>query len=210
MPFLSSLIFTGTRVGGLREVQSQSIESGLPHFPDDFSGTTLGQESQSNTAREAKEKWERTPPAKRPSYEVLGTRSPFEPDWEVVCGITSTPIPEGYEPTQRMNTDSTRVWLLYGADTRTILTELISADDPAEALLGHMNETREDRGLPPLAVPALELYRGALVLVKLIMRDRGTPSHMSPLYDILPEEYLAMGSDSDSTVCNTASLVLIC
>jgi ribonuclease P/MRP protein subunit POP1 len=202
MPFLSSLIFTGTRVGGLREVKSQTIECGLPYFPDDFSGTTLGQESQEKIGQEAKEKWDRTPPAKRPSYDVLGTRSPFKPDWEVVCGIRCVVTPEdGFEATQRMDVDDTKLWLLYGLDTKTIVAELMSSENAAETLLRHINSAREDRGLPSLSTQAAQLYRGSLVLVKISMCNQGTPTDMSPIYDVFPDEYSAIDTKQGIKVC---------
>jgi len=193
MPLLSSLTFTGSRVGGLREVKSQTIESGLPYFPDDFSGTWLGKKAQSSIGQEAKAKWEKTPPAKRASFEALGTRSPFEPDWEVICGIPQAQLPEeGFERTQRMEVDDpVKLWLLYGQDTKEVIADLLVAEEPAASLLQSLNAARLSRNLPELNIDAGKLYQGALVLVKVTMCNRGTPTDMSPIYDLSKDEATA-------------------
>ena len=195
MPFLMSLIFTGSRIGGLREVKSQAIESGLPSFPDDFSGCDLGRAAQALVGQEAKAKWDRTPPAKRASFATLGTRSPFEPDWEVVCGIKQgSPAEEGFMETQRVDVDTVTLWLLHGQNTKEMVAEIVTADDPATAMLQSIDAARSSRGLPSLNLDALALYRGALVLVKATMCGRGTPTDMSAIYDISEDEVAAWSS----------------
>lgn len=192
MPFLTSLIFTGTRIGGLREVKSQTIESGLPSFPDDFSGSQFGQTAQKLIGQETKAKWERTPPAKRASFATLGTRSPFEPDWDVVCGLTQrAPLEEGFEETQRTEKDSGQLWLLYGQDTKDIVTDMLIAENPAAALLQSIDAARSSRDLPGLKLDAQSLYQSAIVLVKVIMCGRGTPTDMSAIYEVSSEEFIA-------------------
>ncbi|KIM28940.1 hypothetical protein M408DRAFT_8384 [Serendipita vermifera MAFF 305830] len=192
MPFLTSLIFTGSRVGGLREVKSQAIESGLPYFPDDFSGCDLGRIAQSSIGNEAKAKWDRTPPANRPSFAALGTRSPFEPDWEVVCGIQPNPrLEAGFAATQRAQENPVTVWLLHGQNVRQIVADLLAAEDPAAELLQSINAARSSRDLPLLNLDAQDLYRGALLLIKATMCGRGTPSDMSAIYEVSVDEAVA-------------------
>ncbi|KAI9058196.1 POP1-domain-containing protein [Trametes sanguinea] len=87
MPFLSSLIYTGTRVGGQRERQTQAFEAGCAYFPRDFPSTDAYEEYAEDKAIEDEETWGRKPPAKRPNYEKLGTRSPWKADWGVVLGL---------------------------------------------------------------------------------------------------------------------------
>jgi ribonuclease P/MRP protein subunit POP1 len=137
MPFLSSLVHSGSRVGGQRESKSQAFESGVPHFPDDFPGTAIGQVQAEEVGSAKEAKWERTPPAKRVNYAKLGTRSPWLPDWEVVCGIPTKEKESGesrFVDTQRVDADAEQsvqatvskelegagVWLLRCADTKDI------------------------------------------------------------------------------------------
>lgn len=87
MSFFSSLTYTGTRVGGQRERQTQAFEAGCAYFPRDFPATQAYAEYAEDRAEEELDTWERKPPAKRPNYEKLGTRSPWRPDWDVVLGL---------------------------------------------------------------------------------------------------------------------------
>ncbi|KAI0789808.1 ribonucleases P/MRP protein subunit POP1-domain-containing protein [Abortiporus biennis] len=87
MAFLPSLIYTGTRVGGQRERQTQAFESGCLSFPKDYVTTEAYNEYADDWESEEKGRWERKPPAKRPEYEKLGTRSPWRADWGVVLGL---------------------------------------------------------------------------------------------------------------------------
>ncbi|KAI0821998.1 POP1-domain-containing protein [Trametes gibbosa] len=87
MPFFSSLTYTGTRVGGQRERQTQAFEAGCTYFPRDFPATEAYNDYAEERENEERETWERKPPAKRPNYKTLGTRSPWRPDWNVVLGL---------------------------------------------------------------------------------------------------------------------------
>jgi len=90
MAFLPSLIFTGTRVGGQRERHVQAFEAGTCNFPRDYPCTEAYEGEEEKMSSEEKEKWERTPPAKRVNYKKLGTRSPWRADWEVVLGLEAS------------------------------------------------------------------------------------------------------------------------
>lgn len=208
MPFLSSLVHSGSRVGGQRERKSQAFESGVPHFPDDFPGTAIGQVHAEEVGSAAKAKWERTPPAKRVSYAKLGTRSPWQPDWEVICSIPTKEkeIGEsGFVGTQRTGADAEQsvhmtvskelegvgVWLLRCADTKDIFGDLVDcAGDKAraETLLQRLNAARVHRGLEELKIGPELMYRGALVQVTLTMHQRGDPEDMACIYFVGQEE----------------------
>lgn len=193
MPFLSSLIFTGSRVGGLREVKTQSIESGISFFPDDFPGTLIGNEHIKRVGQERREKWERTPPAKRPSYEALGILSPFEPNWKICCGILMSTAPDGFVDTQRRDEEEVEIWLLRGPDTNSIIKDLLTTNDAEQSLLTLINTQRGDRGLLACPLDAKKLFTGALVQVKITSIGRGVASdmseiHASPFDDIVKPE----------------------
>lgn len=96
MPFWSSITHTGTRVGGLREHKSQRFESGTPHFPDDYVGTQSYELHWENRAIEESAKWERTPKAKRPPYDLMPAPSKIQghevlwkPDWAGLLGLVA-------------------------------------------------------------------------------------------------------------------------
>ena len=87
MSFLPSLTHTGTRVGGQRERATQAFEAGCTHFPRDYPCTQAYDALADERAIQEEDKWTRKPPAKRPNYAKIGTRSPWKPDWDVVLGL---------------------------------------------------------------------------------------------------------------------------
>ncbi|KAG8925284.1 hypothetical protein FRC01_010406 [Tulasnella sp. 417] len=96
MPFWSSITHTGTRVGGLREHKSQRFESTTPHFPEDYVGTQSHELHWENRAIEERAKWERTPKAKRPPYDLMpapskrqGHKVLWKPDWAGILGLVA-------------------------------------------------------------------------------------------------------------------------
>lgn len=91
MAFFSSLTHTGTRVAGQRERKTQAFEAGCAYFPRDYPSTASYDTYMDIRATEEEEMWERKPPAKRPNYSKIGTRSPWRPDWEVVLGLVEAP-----------------------------------------------------------------------------------------------------------------------
>ena len=208
MPFLSSLVHSGSRVGGQRERKSQAFESGVPHFPDDFPGTAIGQMHAEEVGSAEKAKWGRTPPAKRVSYAKLGTRSPWLPDWGIVCGIPTNEKESGETglvDTQRIDPDveqsvpaevskepeGTSIWLLRYAGAKVIFDDLIDcAGDEAcaETLLQRLNAARVHRGLEELKTNPELLYKGALVQVTLTMCQRGDPKDMACIYFVGQDE----------------------
>jgi ribonuclease P/MRP protein subunit POP1 len=192
MPFFSSLIFTGTRVGGQRERETQSFESGVSYFPRDYPSTSAYRVYIEARAAEEKARWERKPPAKRVNFDKLGTRSPWTPDWEVVLGLeddAKTPESSEFVTTQReVMVDKTRIssWLLRGPEMMTILSNASDMFNPAAGLWSDINKLRVKRGQDPLdaSIKAEMLWKSALVEVKLVMCGRGAPDHMAHIYSV--------------------------
>jgi ribonuclease P/MRP protein subunit POP1 len=87
MPFLSSLLFTGARVGGLRELAVQAFEAGIPSFPADAVDTAVYDDEVEVRAEALGERWLRTPPAKKINYEDRGIDDPWRPDWRGLLGL---------------------------------------------------------------------------------------------------------------------------
>jgi len=87
MAFWNSLIYTGTRVGGQRERQTQAYEAGTAYFPRDYPSSSVYKEWAARKASEEEAVWLRKPPAKRVNYEKLGVRNPWQADWEVILGL---------------------------------------------------------------------------------------------------------------------------
>ncbi|KAF9233375.1 ribonucleases P/MRP protein subunit POP1-domain-containing protein [Melanogaster broomeanus] len=162
MPFLSSLIYTGTRFAGQRERAKQFFEAGVPGFPMDY--PTIPAYHVATSERAEKEA------GKKPNYEKLGTRSPWCADWDVVLGLQTLPASssgegeEGLVTTQRedpprsdsMEVDilssAPRPWLLRGAK---LWMASLRADD---------------------------MMKSGLVMVRAKMVTRGAPTDLANIY----------------------------
>ncbi|KAJ6508878.1 NUC188 domain-containing protein [Mycena sanguinolenta] len=187
MPFFSSLTFTGTRVAGQRERQTQAFEAGTAYFPRDYPFCASYDTYTAERAEEEQARWARTPPAKRANYEKLGTRSPWRADWGVVLGI-ETPAP-ALVSTQREAGDTAQAekvqpWLLRGSAVRDLVCRLLGVDvtrRPA-TLAEELNKLRAKRNLDPLKVDPNALLRGSLVGVRITPCTRGSPQDLALIY----------------------------
>lgn len=202
MAFFSSLTFTGTRVGGQRERQTQAFEAGVPYFPRDYPFNQAYDAYADKTEEQTKGRWDRKPPAKRVNYDKMGTPSPWRADWKAVLGMKNFEASaeaddggEGLLTTQRdeeseemaVEKDSeARPWLLRGPEVATILSNLAKLLHHAGGLLLEMNRLRLKRGQDPFdaGVKADALLKGALVTVRLNVCARGAPDDLALIYSM--------------------------
>ncbi|KAG1861722.1 ribonucleases P/MRP protein subunit POP1-domain-containing protein [Suillus subalutaceus] len=195
MPFLPSLIHTGTRVGGQRERGTQAFEAGTAYFPRDFPCTGFYEKYWDELAVKEKAKWTRTPPAKRANYKKLGTRSPWRADWEVVLGlpvasnVDENLVPAQREPQDAMEVDkapTVRPWVLRGPEVPTILEKATQTLNHGVGLLAEINRLRTKRGMDVLdpSYRPEDLLKGALVMVRLKMVSRGAPNDLAIIYRV--------------------------
>lgn len=196
MPFFTSLTYTGTRVGGQRERQTQSFEAGIPYFPRDYPFSVGYAAHASEVEEDDKGRWERKPPAKRANFEKLGTRSPWKPDWEVVLGLDDPRSADnGLTSTQReavLSTTAKNVqpWLLRGVDVPKILENALDMFDHGAGLLADINHLRLKRFQDPLhsSIRPEDLWNSALVTVRLLMCGRGAPDDLAVIYQVDDDE----------------------
>ncbi|KDR82747.1 hypothetical protein GALMADRAFT_238256 [Galerina marginata CBS 339.88] len=199
MAFFNSLIFTGTRVAGQLERQTQAYEAATPYFPRDFPFT----ESYENYARDREEKdrdaWTRKPPAKRVNYDKINTINPWRADWESILGIANekrqdSEVGTSFVPSQREPGESAdvtqqqivRPWLLRGSEVPKILSTMSSMFSTGAGLLSEINRQRLKRGheyLPKDIKPA-DLLRGSLINVKVTLCLRGAPQDLAVIYSL--------------------------
>ncbi|KAI9566167.1 ribonucleases P/MRP protein subunit POP1-domain-containing protein [Boletus coccyginus] len=203
MAFLSSLLYTGTRFAGQRERAKQFFEAGVNGFPNDYPSVAAYAVVANDRAEQEKARWERTPPAKKPNYEKLGTRSPWLADWGVVLGLekpTATQTSEsrrqeeeGLVTTQRENppdpdaicvdeeSSGVRPWLLRGPRVPAILSNAFIT--PAQ-FLDEINKLRAKNHMAPLdtSLSAEDLTRSALLMVRTKMVRKGAPTDMANIY----------------------------
>jgi ribonuclease P/MRP protein subunit POP1 len=198
MAFFNSLTFTGTRIGGQRERQTQAFEAGTAYFPRDYP-SSLGYDTYA-TAREQEEKtrWERKPPAKRPNFEKLDTRSPWKADWEVVLGLDVVrEEEEGFVTTQReekvMEVEQgmkTVPWLFRGSEVSIVLSSISKLFNQGAGLLQEINRLRLKQGHDPLdgSIKADDLLKAALVSVRVKMCKRGAPDDLALIHSMADDE----------------------
>jgi ribonuclease P/MRP protein subunit POP1 len=180
MPFLNSLVYTGTRVGGQRERQHQSFEAGAPYFPRDLP---------SSSANEM-----------QACEEELADKSRWKPDWRRVLGLPPLPIPAQHDPQIQQEPEEPeesesaiiRMWLLRGTDTRNIVKSASTLLSPAAAVFDEINRLRLTRNIGPLGSEANAevLFRGALVQVRVTPVGRGSPEDLAMIYQLNNEQAL--------------------
>ncbi|KAL4080470.1 ribonucleases P/MRP protein subunit POP1-domain-containing protein [Scleroderma citrinum] len=218
MALLSSLIYTGTRFAGQRERIKQYFEAGIPGFPVDYPSSRVCEVASEQHAESERGRWERTPPAKRASWEKLGTRSPWRADWGVVLGLESSEAvattAEGFVTTQRETAQGNETvrgsvpsvrqpWLLRGSKVPSILADPFTT--PSE-FLTQINKLRNKHHMPPLGkdVLAEDLWHTALVMIRAKMVRRGAPSDLANIYkmnDIEARKWLrAIGTTSSAVL----------
>jgi ribonuclease P/MRP protein subunit POP1 len=236
MPFLSSLLFTGARVGGLRERATQAFESGAPSFPADAVDTEAYADEVAANAEEQQARWERTPPAKRVNYEDRGMSNPWRPDWRGLLGLEPlVDDDEGFmtaqraepsvynEPNKPQDRDEMDVdplpkvqnenslihpWVLRGPQTSNIVAVINSRLQPSSELLLQLTHLREKRNLPPLSMSEQDLWRSALVHVRFEMCNRGKPTEGAMVFAVQDDEAKAwIFATSKSSGDNTPDTV---
>jgi ribonuclease P/MRP protein subunit POP1 len=191
MAFFNSLVFTGTRVGGQRERQTQAFEAGTAYYPRDYPFTQAYTLYAQDREKQERERWNRKPPAKRVNYQKLGIRSPWRADWEVILGLADGEkgSDEDFVSAQRedcMNVDDSpvRPWLLQGPATKQLISAISDMFDPASGLSAEINKQRMTFDLDPLStsIKNSDLLKGALVSVAVNMWRRGTPEDMDTIH----------------------------
>lgn len=179
-------------MGGLRERQTQSFESGVAYFPRDYAFTKAAGQWEEERAQDERQSWERKPPAKRCNWEKVGTRSPWRPDWEVVLGLENGEGSGTFVTTQRDSTSPKKIrpWLFHGPDIGQILFSASKLLSPSFGLHSEINKLRLKRNQEPLenAITVDDLWRGALVRVQLNMCSRGCPGDLAIIYTVGDEE----------------------
>ena len=202
MTFLTSLIHTGTRIGGQRERAHQAFEAGAAYFPRDFPASAAYEEFAAARAAVDEERWRRKPPAKRVNWENLSTLDPWTSAWRAALGLGPVPsidVETDHDtdmvPTQRdepppASDAAIRPWLLHGPCARTIVENIARLLAPALGLLSEINALRRKRELPPLdaSMDAGALLQGALVHVRVTLCGRGAPDDMAFIYALDDQE----------------------
>lgn len=179
MAFWSSLVFSETRVGGLRERSQQFFEAGAARFPEDYPGTTAFDEYELRREADDKGYHDRRPPAKRPNYAKLGTTSPFRAEMREIV-VLRWPERDVMIP----------LWIVPFSVAR-IVEERLSAGALVAKTAGEIMAVRlidgwrdttfaDDEVWTP--APDTSMLREALVRVKVTPCGRGAPEELGVIY----------------------------
>ena len=91
MAFWIGLIYRGARACGMRELRKCSLETLMPHFPEDFPDTHTGQQYIKAQKQQLEQKFKKYPPDKRRNYGKLLIQQPFHQPWEKLVERWSRP-----------------------------------------------------------------------------------------------------------------------
>ena len=91
MAFWIGLIYRGARASGMRELRKCSLETLVPHFPEDFPDTHTGQQHTKAQKQQLEQKFRKYPPDKRRNYGKLLIQDPFHQPWERLAEKWSRP-----------------------------------------------------------------------------------------------------------------------
>lgn len=176
MAFFSSLIFSQTRIGGLRERSQQSFEAGIPRFPQDYPGTKAFKEYEDRRRSDDESYWNRRPPAKRPSFGKLGTERPFEAGFEDFL--------KRWEKLADSEDDAAAV-----VEEEEVKTSLESApfvlpDRIVKKIEDYLRKSKKLslKKIPDLPHEGRNMIERALVRVKVEPVGRGAPEELGILY----------------------------
>ncbi|GAA6053897.1 hypothetical protein JCM3770_005322 [Rhodotorula araucariae] len=195
MPFWASLVYCTPRVGALRERAHQSYEAGATRFPEDFVGAPGFDECEARREDDERGYWERRPPAKRPSYAKLGTRSPWRVEmgdvlrktWQRGTGAAEVSAGVGTQGSFLVPHTVAKAVLVHGRKPVSAIAEDISSSPRARAKQLEHQLAHEWAGLSatPSATPgSAALLPLAMVRVKLVPCMRGVPEDLGLVYEL--------------------------
>lgn len=221
--FWKSLVFAGCRTSGLREQHAMHFESGIASYPQDCPDTKAYALWKSEEKLAAERAWKRKPPAKRLNFTKLGITDPFNADFS---GLVSS---HGNEDVD-MDTDNVpNLWVLRSNQVLNALAMSNSSELESyhTKVISIMDKLYSQRQLDLAKKQPLDLSK-ALVCIRIVLLDRGTPSINGRIY-LVPssEQYSkyarklisndskrmrddASDSDSDVVLVKVCPVVMLC
>ena len=171
------------------------LEAGVPRFPQDFPTTKPYYKHAEAWEVSERHRWERTPPAKRVNYELLGIDNPWKAEWGNVIGWC-TPGVVGHVPTQR---DTIRPWLLSKFLAPFVFDGVAGASNPGAWLHDKLSTVRLGRRRNGFLreVSAEDVWHGALVQVQVELHGRGTLGDTARVYLLQDDELQICRSSFD-------------
>jgi ribonuclease P/MRP protein subunit POP1 len=175
--FWKSLVFAGCRTSGLREQHAMHFESGIACYPQDCPDTkayTLWKAEEKIAAERA---WKRKPPAKRLNFAKLGITDPFNADFS---GLVSS---RGDDDVDMDTSDVPNLWIVRSNQVLNALAMSNSSELNSyhTKVVSIMDKLYSQRQLDLAKKQPLDLSK-ALVCIRIVLLDRGTPSINGRIY----------------------------
>ncbi|KAM3579893.1 Ribonucleases P/MRP protein subunit pop1 [Umbelopsis sp. WA50703] len=188
--FWKSLVFAGCRTAGLREQRSMSFESGKACYPYDFAGTKAYDVWKSEQRSVLEEAWKRKPPAKRFNFEKVGIRDPFNADFNSLV-LSSENDDVDMLSSSHSSSASPSLWVLSAHSILNALSKLdkFDSENCFSNIATMIDDCHRKRQLDASKRLPIDFGK-ALVRVRIILLNRGTPSVNGRIY-LIPnsEEY---------------------
>ncbi|KAG2180764.1 hypothetical protein INT44_003771, partial [Umbelopsis vinacea] len=175
--FWKSLVFAGCRTSGLREQHAMHFESGIACYPQDCPDTKAYALWKTEQKTAAEKSWKRKPPAKRLNFAKLGITDPFNADFS---GLVSSRVNGDVD----MDTgDAPNLWIVRSTQVINALAMSDSAelDSYHAKVISIMDKLYNQRQLDLAKKQPLDLSK-ALVCIRIVLLDRGTPSINGRIY----------------------------
>ncbi|KAG2178757.1 hypothetical protein INT43_001603, partial [Umbelopsis isabellina] len=188
--FWKSLVFAGCRTAGLREQRTMAFESGKAYYPYDFVGTTAYDVWKSEQRTVLEEAWKRKPPAKRFNFEKVGIQNPFDTNFSSLVSSSEADDVDMLSGSQSRSATE-NLWILSSQPVLNALStlDILDSDVSFNKITTMIDESYRKRQLDASKRVAID-FSTALVRIRIILLNRGTPSVNGRIY-IIPnsEEY---------------------
>ncbi|GAA6015972.1 hypothetical protein JCM10207_006824 [Rhodosporidiobolus poonsookiae] len=214
-PFLSSLVFSTPRIGGLLQRSQSHAEAGASRFPEDYVTAPAYAEHEQRRESEERGYWERRPPAKRCSWGKVGTPQGWA--WRMALGevVEGAWARAGAQKVSEEDEERAQPWLVPPQVASEVLRRVGGVGrggDPAPpnvvggaaaapdfALLGPKERLGAlsahlfasffslSASTAPAPSSSTDLLRSALVRVRLTPLARGVPADLGLVYETTDE-----------------------
>lgn len=201
MAFWQSLVFSETRVGGLRERSQSFFEAGAAKFPEDYPGTQAFEEYEAQREVEDRGFWEKKPPAKRPNYWKSKTVHPFRAGFDEILLQQTSSTQLGVHASKSVVSPWIAPVSIARLVVKLVQASIDSEQDDSDS--ANVSPITVDRSSSTLAAASLAylllkgqklaldetskeaiLFRSALVRVKITPCNRGSPDELALLYEL--------------------------
>ncbi|ORY73594.1 ribonucleases P/MRP protein subunit POP1-domain-containing protein [Leucosporidium creatinivorum] len=179
MAIFNSLVFSSSRIGGLRERFQQSYESGALSFPSDFPGTRAFEEWEARRESVEKGYYDRKPPAKRCNWAKVaeGTKYPWRAEMSEIVKDLWPPM----EQPPKVNEWIVPPRVVDGLEALVVgRKDRKIGNEATEKLVQELFELwKGESADPPSSATAV---REGLVRVRVTPCGKGTPKTLGLLY----------------------------